>query len=127
MWQEVQSKCEMNRQLQKVHSDEDDYSKRNFMENNSEETFKNRSCSKNLQLLNKPLVEDGFLCCSCGFTTPESKTFKRHVDGVHIIGLTNCTQFGYSSLKADTFSGMYILPEDLIFCPQNFGGTNILP
>ena len=32
----------MNRQLQKVHSDEDDYSKRNFMEDNSEGTFENQ-------------------------------------------------------------------------------------
>ena len=31
-------KHEMNRQLQKVHSDEDDYSKRNFTEDNYEGT-----------------------------------------------------------------------------------------
>ena len=73
------------------------------------------------------MVEDGLICSSCGFTIAENKTFKRRVDGVYIIGLTNCAQFGYSSLKADTFSGMYILPGDLIFFPKIFGGTNILP
>ena len=66
----------------------------------------------------KPLVEDGLICSSCGFTTAESKTFKRRVDGVPIIGLTNCAKFGYNSIKADTFSGMYILP---------LGGMNIFP
>ena len=74
------------------------------------EHSKTRSCSQNLELSNKLLVEDGLICSSCGFTTAESKTFKRRIDGVPIIGLTNCAKFGYNSIKADTFSGMYILP-----------------
>ena len=35
-------KYEMNRQLQKVHSDEDDYSNRNFMDDNFEGIFENQ-------------------------------------------------------------------------------------
>ena len=99
-------KSDMNRHIRTFHSDEvypcPDCSKQFPQKRYLKEHLQTRSCNKALESKNKKLISEDLICSYCGYTTADSRTLERHVNGVHLKeGLTKCDQCEYSSIRPD--------------------------